>query len=292
LILLCVRWSRLKKIINECCVRVWCGAAMVLRQWKVLIVYLVQAWKQRIFLDFCQVEENGLEGRCCGWLISAHFKLACSKNYLLYCRGRQSPACEFHPSGPWGCGGSSVLTLNSAHKTYRTMSDCFHAERDLVAHWYSQRWSALLHSLTRWCWLTPFTLDPSVTSLVKLGHFGEVGKIVQIWKLVELILKQSWTKYQKSPHFPLSAFADMTWHNDKGDGLVHSYFFSRKIYLSGPQQVPWGLIQPSTPKILPTPALLTTYNTVLFILAVSTRPPARINYRTSHSNSLGPRGPL
>jgi len=31
--------------------------------------------------------------------------------------------------------------------------------------------------------------------------------------------------------------------------------FSRKIYLSGPQQVPWGLIRPSTPKSLPTPAL-------------------------------------
>jgi len=31
--------------------------------------------------------------------------------------------------------------------------------------------------------------------------------------------------------------------------------FSRKIYLSGPQQVPWGLIRPSTPKSLPTPDL-------------------------------------
>jgi len=26
------------------------------------------------------------------------------------------------------------LTLNSARKMYQTMSDCFHAERDLVAH--------------------------------------------------------------------------------------------------------------------------------------------------------------
>jgi len=31
--------------------------------------------------------------------------------------------------------------------------------------------------------------------------------------------------------------------------------FSRKIYLYGPQQVPWGLIRPSTPKSLPTPGL-------------------------------------
>jgi len=31
--------------------------------------------------------------------------------------------------------------------------------------------------------------------------------------------------------------------------------FSRKIYLSVPQQVPWGLIRPSTPKSLPTPVI-------------------------------------
>jgi len=31
-------------------------------------------------------------------------------------------------------GGLSVLTLNSAWKTYRTMSDCFHAVRIIQAH--------------------------------------------------------------------------------------------------------------------------------------------------------------
>jgi len=40
------------------------------------------------------------------------------------------PARSVHPAR----GSSSVLTLNSAGKTYRTMSDCFHAEHDLVAH--------------------------------------------------------------------------------------------------------------------------------------------------------------
>ena len=44
--------------------------------------------------------------------------------------GQIRPASSVHPAR----GGSSVLTLNSARKTYRTMSDCFHAERDLVAH--------------------------------------------------------------------------------------------------------------------------------------------------------------
>ena len=44
--------------------------------------------------------------------------------------GQIRPASSIHPAR----GGSLVLTVNSARKTYRTMSDCFHAERDLVAH--------------------------------------------------------------------------------------------------------------------------------------------------------------
>jgi len=44
--------------------------------------------------------------------------------------GQIQPASSVHPAR----GGSSVITLNSARKMYRTMSDCFHAERDLVAH--------------------------------------------------------------------------------------------------------------------------------------------------------------
>jgi len=62
-------------------------------------------------------------------------------SYVLYCsrsgvgkvrpEGQIRPASSAHPAR----GGSSVLTLNSPRKTYRTMSDCFHAERDLVAYW-------------------------------------------------------------------------------------------------------------------------------------------------------------
>jgi len=44
--------------------------------------------------------------------------------------GQIRPASSVHPAR----GGPSDLTLNSARKTYWTMSDCFHAERDLVAH--------------------------------------------------------------------------------------------------------------------------------------------------------------
>jgi len=40
-------------------------------------------------------------------------------------------ASSVHPAR----GGSSVLSLNLPQKTYRTMSDCFHVKRDLVAHW-------------------------------------------------------------------------------------------------------------------------------------------------------------
>jgi len=81
----------------------------------------------------------------------------------------------------------------------------------------------LLHSLTRWCWLTPFTLDPSVTSLVKLGHFFcEVGKNSIKLKTGGVDLKTILNKIPKISTFPLSAFADdmaSCW----GDGLVHSY---------------------------------------------------------------------
>ena len=45
--------------------------------------------------------------------------------------GQIRPASSVHPAR----GGTSVLTLNSARKTYRTMSDCFHAQCDLAAHW-------------------------------------------------------------------------------------------------------------------------------------------------------------
>jgi len=60
--------------------------------------------------------------------------------------GQIRPASSVHPAR----GSLSVLTLNSARKTYRTMSDCFHAECDLVAHQQSTL-IGLLHSLTRQC---------------------------------------------------------------------------------------------------------------------------------------------
>jgi len=44
--------------------------------------------------------------------------------------GKVRPASSVHPAR----GGSSVLTLNSAWKMYRTMSDRFHAERDFVTY--------------------------------------------------------------------------------------------------------------------------------------------------------------
>ena len=56
-----------------------------------------------------------------------------------YHRGRQSPvrgpnlAHEFRPSSLWQLVSFNI-NLNLARKTYRMMSDCFHAERDLVAH--------------------------------------------------------------------------------------------------------------------------------------------------------------
>jgi len=64
-------------------------------------------------------------------------------------------------------------------------------------------------------------------------------------------------KILKVPVFPLCAFADMTsWW----DGPVHKLFtavtYLTLIYLSGPQQVCLGLIQPSTQKSLPTPVLV------------------------------------
>jgi len=82
---------------------------------------------------------------------------------FVYTRGLQRLAREFRPSGP----RRLVSFNNSGRKTYRTMSDCFHAERDLVA-WLSTLIGSLtlVDALT----LTPFTLDPSITSLV-IGTF-------------------------------------------------------------------------------------------------------------------------
>ena len=78
---------------------------------------------------------------------------------------------------------------------------------------------------------------------------------------MELILKQSWLKYQKCPCF-LSVLSQI-WHDIMMRGWARPRLlkFSRKIYLYGPQQVPWGLIRPSTQKCLPTPELKEQPNT-------------------------------
>jgi len=57
-----------------------------------------------------------------------------------------------------------------------------------------------------------------VTSLVKLGHFGEVGKNSIKLKTCGVDLKTIRKKVPKISTFAVGAFADMTWH-----GLVHSY---------------------------------------------------------------------
>jgi len=92
-------------------------------------------------------------------------------------RGRQSPAHrpnparEFRPFGP-----RRLVSFNIKFGPENVPND----ER------LFSRWAWFSHTLivnadrlsyTHWHWLTPFTLDPSVISLVKLRHFGEVGKI-------------------------------------------------------------------------------------------------------------------
>ena len=60
----------------------------------------------------------------------------------------------------------------------------------------------LIGSLTLVDALMPFILDPSVTSLVKLGHFGEVGKNSIKLKTGLVDLKTILNKIQKkSPRF-------------------------------------------------------------------------------------------
>jgi len=84
----------------------------------------------------------------CGWLNDAQCDVSfrCTIHYEFYGTvyksrhtsevgkvrpaGQIRPVSSIHPAR----GGSSVLTLDSAWKTYRMMSDCFHAECDLVAH--------------------------------------------------------------------------------------------------------------------------------------------------------------
>jgi len=65
-----------------------------------------------------------------------------------------------------------------------------------------------------------------------------LAKLEKLRSMVELILKQIWH--------------DIMMRGWASPQLLN---FSCKIYLSGPQQVAWGLILPSTPKSLQTPEL-------------------------------------
>ena len=121
--------------------------------------------------------------------------------------GQIQPASSVHLAR----GGLSVLTLNSAGKMY---------DERLFSHWAWFSRILIVNddrlSYTYWRvgadWLPLHLTLRSLTSLMKLGHFWRSWKkIVKSWKLVELILKQSWTKYQKPPHF-LSVLLQI-WHD-------------------------------------------------------------------------------
>jgi len=85
----------------------------------------------------------------------------------------------------------------------------------------------------RWRWLTPFTLDPSVTSLVKLGHFWWSWENSIKLKTGRVDLKTILHKIPKIYTFPLCFFRyDMaTWWG--GWASPQLLNFSRKICLSG-----------------------------------------------------------
>jgi len=183
---------------------------------------------------------------------TAGFKCSCNRRKRQHktsswIRGRQSPASVFRPSGP-----RRLVSFNIKFGPENVPDN-----EQLFSRWawYSRTLIVNADRLyyTRWRWLTPFTRDPSVTSLVKLGHFWWSWKNSIKLKTGGVDLKSFLNKIPKISTFPLSAFADMTWHHDEGGWaspqLLH---FSRKIYLLCPQQVPWGLIRPSTPKSLPT----------------------------------------
>ena len=90
---------------------------------------------------------------------------------IIYIRGRQSPARgpnparEFRPSGPRRLVSFNIkFGLENVPNDERLFSRWAWFSRTLIVN-------AERLSYTRWRWLTPFTLDPSVTSLVQLGHF-------------------------------------------------------------------------------------------------------------------------
>ena len=140
-----------------------------------------------------------------------------------YDRGRQSPARrpnparEFCPSSP-----RRLVSFNIKFGPENVPND----ER-LFSRWAWFSRTLIVNadrlSYARWRWLTPFTLDPSVTSLVKLGHFlVKLEKNSIKLKTGGVDLKTILNKIPKISTYPLSASADVTWHHDEGGRLVHS----------------------------------------------------------------------
>jgi len=147
----------------------------------------------------------------CSWILGVRAPIS-------YARGRQSPARgpnparEFCPSGP-----RQLVNFNIKFGPENVPND----ER-LFSRWAWFSRTLIVNddrlSYTRWRWLTPFTLDPSVTSLVKLGHFWWSWKKSIKLKTGGVDLKIILNKIPKISTFPFSVFADMTWHHDEGVG--------------------------------------------------------------------------
>jgi len=93
--------------------------------------------------------------------------------FIIYCRGRQSPARGPNPAQEFPPSGLRQLSFNIKFGPENVPND----ERLFSCWtWFLSR-TLMVNtdcdwlSYTRWRWLTLFTLDPLVTSLVKLGHF-------------------------------------------------------------------------------------------------------------------------
>ena len=138
----------------------------------------------------------------------------------IYNRGRQSPARgpnparEFRPSGP-----RRLVSFNIKFGPENVPND----ERLFSCWaWFSRTLivNADRLSYTRWRWLTPFTLDPS---LVKLGHFWWSWKNSMKLKTGGVDLKTILNKILKNLQFSSQCFCrhDMTsWWGGSASPLI------------------------------------------------------------------------
>jgi len=127
--------------------------------------------------------------------------------------------------------------------------------------WLFSRRAWFSGTVGRW-WLAPLRLTRSVNSPVTLGHlWWSWEKNSMKLKISSVHVKTILNKILKVPMFPPCDFADydvmMRWACPQNFHCLKLLLiiFLRKIYLSRPQWVCRGLIQPSTPKSLPTPDL-------------------------------------